>query len=391
MNSDKHGDNAQPREDRVPETRELSGLMPEMRRFRWGTGVIGLMSVGLLAPRLFAAPANDDGQFVNLERLSDRVTLAYWVGLDRRCNLTAIRSGKGLVIIDTEMSPRVMAPIKSKLEQAFGRSDWAYVINTHAHDSHPGGNILFPGAVIVGHENLAEDMRWITRRQTEAGWRNQELERAERYIRNLQTNLLGGARSSPAEARMVRGEIRFWELHNQDLRVGYELVKPSLSFSENHLLDMGDVQLRLMFFGKGHSSSDILIYVPQEKLLVTGGIIYGRAQFPEIGEESKLQDVRRYVAVLSRLLADDVKIEHVVPSHSPPLLKQDMVPVRDYYQKMLSGLEAARQKGLTLDQAKARLPASAFPAFRDTPAGSWSHDMHARNLRNLWRILQAHE
>jgi glyoxylase-like metal-dependent hydrolase (beta-lactamase superfamily II) len=288
---------------------------------------------------VLAGPAGSGSGFINLERLSDRVVLAYWVGLDRRCNLTAIRSRKGLVIIDTEMSPRIMAPIKEKLELVFGRSDWVYVINTHAHDNHPGGNSLFNGTVIVGHENLAEDMQWI-----------------------------------------VRGEIKFWELHSQDLREGYEVVKPSLTFRDKLTLDLGDVQLELVFFGKGHSLSDTLIYVPEEKLLVTGAIVYQRAQFPEIGETSRLDDVQRFLAVLDRFLADEVKIDHVVSSHSPPLLKKDLAPVRDYYQRMLSGVRLAQRQGLTMDQAKVRLAASRFPAFQEKPPGTWSYGMHQRPL-----------
>lgn len=346
-----------------------------------------IIQVGLLAPVLLAEPASAQGEFINVEKLSDRVCLAYWVGTDRRCNLTAIRTQKGLVIIDTEMSPRIMAPIKKRFEQIFGRSDWAYVINTHAHDSHPGGNSLFKGATIVGHENLREDMQWIVRRQTEPDWKRRELDREADLIRSLRAALPRVGRN-PAQARLIQGEIKFWELHGQDLREGYDVVPPSLTFANKHTLDGGDLQLELVFFGKGHSLSDTLIYVPQEKLLVTGAIVYQRALLPEIGEESKLEDVHRFLAVLDRFLAPEVKIDYVVPSHSPPLVKRDLAPVRDYYQRMLAGVRAAQRDGLTLEQAKARLAVSRnFPALRETPPGSWSHGFHDRNLRNLWRIL----
>ena len=129
--------------------------------------MITAIHLGLLVQLLAAGPQSDPGQFIRIDRLSQRVVVAYWPGIDRRCNLTAIQSHKGLVIIDTEASPRVMAPIKQKIEQTFHRTDWAYVINTHAHDNHCSGNSLFKGAVIVGHENLAEDMEWLIRRQTE--------------------------------------------------------------------------------------------------------------------------------------------------------------------------------------------------------------------------------
>ena len=350
--------------------------------------MIGVVHISVLMQMLLAGAGRSPGEFINIEKLSDRVILAYWVGTDRRCNLTAIQSQKGLAIIDTEMSPRIMAPIKKSIEQVFQRNDWAYVINTHAHDSHPGGNSLFKDAVVVGHDNLAQDMQWIIRRQTEPDWKRRELDRAAQFIRNLRAFLPQVARNR-AQARLVWGEIRFWELHMQDLREGYEVVKPSLTFSDRHTLDLGDLQLELVFFGKGHSLSDTLIYVPQENLLVTGAIVYQRAHLPEIGEQSELRDVQRFLEVLDRFLADDVKIDHVIPSHSPPLLKNDLVPVRDYYQRMLAGVRTAQQEGLTLEQARARLAVQTnFPALRETPPGAWSYGMHERNIRNLWRILE---
>jgi len=88
------------------------------------------------------------------------------------------------------------------------------------------------------------------------------------------------------------------------------------------------------------------------------------------------------------ILATGVKIDHVVPSHSPPLLKQDLAPVRDYYERMLAGVNSARREGLTLDQVEARFPEMLFPAFQEKPSGYYGHGFHQRNLRNLWRVLE---
>jgi glyoxylase-like metal-dependent hydrolase (beta-lactamase superfamily II) len=348
--------------------------------------MMGVIHIGVVVQMLLAGAGGNPAEFINIERLSPRVIIAYWVGTDRRCNLTAIQSQKGLVIIDTEECPRVMAPIKQKFEQLFGRSDWAYVINTHAHEGHCSGNSLFKGAVIVGHENLWADMQWIIRRQTDPLKRD-ELKGIAQYVRNLQALLPRVARN-PLQTRMVRGEIKFWELFTQDLREGYEVVKPTLTFKDKYTLDLGDLTLELVYFGKGHSRCDIGIYVPQEKLLISGGVVYQRAHVPVIGDDSELEDVHHAMAVLDRFLADGVQIDHVVPSHSPLLLRSDLPPARDYYQRMLTGVRAARQEGLTLQQTMARLALRPnFPAFRDMPPGAWSHGMHERNIKNLWRIL----
>lgn len=332
-------------------------------------------------------PASSFSDYVCLEPLSSRVVLAYWLGVDRRCNLTAIASAKGLVLIDTEMSPRIMAPIRQRIEQHFGRKDWTCIINTHAHDNHAGGNGLFPAAALIGHENLAADMHWLTRRQTEPDWKARELDAMAATIRNFRA-LLPQYAGRRTDTRRILGEIRFLELHSQDLQEGYPIVPPALTFADRRTLDFGDLTLELIFFGRGHSISDTLVYVPQEKLLVSGGVAYQRGQLPEIGEQTDLADIHRFLTVLDGLLAPETKIDRVIPSHSPPLRKADLKPVRDYYQKMLDGVHQARGDNLTLDQTIERLSVrNSFPNFRDPPPGHWAHGMQQRNTRNLWRIL----
>ena len=251
--------------------------------------------------------------------------------------------------------------------------------------------ILFKNATVVGHDNLPEDMQWLIDKQTDPERKRKELDRTAQTLRNLRV-ALPRVRGNRAAVRAIRGEIRFWQLYTQDVKEGYEIVKPSLTFADRHTLDLGDLRLELVFFGKGHSISDILIYIPEEKLLVTGAIVYQRRQLPEIGEQSEMQDVNRFMAILDSFLAKDVPVDHVVPSHSPPLLKSDMIPVRDYYEKMLTGVRAAKQEGLILAQVTERFSVrAAFPNFREPQPGQWDHGMQERNLRNLWRILNEQE
>jgi cyclase len=349
--------------------------------------MITAIHLGLLVQLLAAGSQSDPGPYIRIDRLTPRVALAYWPGLDRRCNLTVIQSRKGLVLIDTEASPRLMAPIKKKIEQTLGRSDWAYVINTHAHDNHCSGNALFKGTTIVGHENLAADMQWLIDRQTEPDRRRKEIDRYTAILRDLRVALPRYA-ANPAFTKLIRSDLIFYDLFVQDLQQGYEVVKPTLTFSDQYTLDLGDLTLELIFFGKGHSTSDILIYVPQERVLVSGAIAYQQYRVPEIGEESHLEDVHRFIAVLDRLLADNVKIEHVIPGHSVPLTRAVLPPIRDFYQRMLQEVQAARRQGLTLDETTRRLTLRVkFPAFLEPPLHTYGSGHQERNVKNLWRIL----
>ena len=326
-------------------------------------------------------------EFVRIERLSDRVIIGYWLGTGR-CNLVVVKSQKGLAIIDTEMSPRIMAPIKQRIEEAFGRDDWAYVINTHAHIHHAGGNCLFKRAVVVGHDNLPGDMQWLIDRQINEASKRKVLEDNANTIRNLEA-LLPRAAADRLQTRRISGEIKLYQLNTQDMEEGFDVVKPTVTFSDKHTLDLGDLRLELIYFGKGHSMSDILIYIPREGVLVTGAIVYQRGHLPGITERAQLKDVRRYIAVLDAFLEEGLKLDHVIASHSPPLTRNDVKHVRDYYQAMLDGVRSAQQEGLTLGQAKDRFAVhKKFPRFFQRQSAQWAQAKQDRNIMVLWQRLQ---
>jgi glyoxylase-like metal-dependent hydrolase (beta-lactamase superfamily II) len=281
-----------------------------------------------------------------------------------------------------------MAPIKEGIEKAFGRNDWAYVINTHAHMHHAGGNCLFKNAAIIGHDNLPADMQWLIDKQVDETWKRKGLEHNANTIRNLQALLLKAA-DNRLLTRRILGEIKFFQLNTQDIKEGFEIVKPTVTFSDKYTLDLGDIQLELIFFGKEHSLSDILIYIPKERTLVTGAIVYQRGHLPGITENAELKDVHRYISVLDTLLDKNRKLDHVIAAHSPVRTRNDLKLVRDYYRTMLDGIKAARQEGITIEQAKKDFAVDKkFPHYFQMRAAQWAKAKQDRNITVLWHLLK---
>jgi glyoxylase-like metal-dependent hydrolase (beta-lactamase superfamily II) len=343
--------------------------------------------ITMLLCLLIPGIGHGSAEYVWIERFSDRMVIGYWLGTGRT-NFVAIKSQKGLVIIDTGMSPRIMAPIKKGLEKAFGRNDWAYVINTHAHMHHAGGNCLFKGAVIIGHDNLPADMQWLIDKQTNETWKRKDLNNNANTIRNLQA-LLPKATDNRLLTQRILGEIKFFELNTQDIEEGFEIVKPTVTFSDKYTLDLGDIELKLIYFGKGHSLSDILIYIPKERTLVTGAIVYQRNHLPGITENAELKDVHRYISVLNALLDKNTKLDHIIASHSPILTRNDLKLVRDYYVAMLDGIRTAQQEGLTLEEARNRFAVhKKFPHYFQLRAAQWAKAKQDRNITVLWQRLK---
>ena len=91
-----------------------------------------------------------NAQDVSIRRVTDRVITLSMSNLSIHTNVTVIETRKGLVCIETESVPSVMKKIKKAAEIKLGRNDWAYVINTHPHLHHAGGNAAFPDTPIIG-------------------------------------------------------------------------------------------------------------------------------------------------------------------------------------------------------------------------------------------------
>jgi cyclase len=350
----------------------------------------GLIHISLFLGLFTCGVGNGSAEFIRIERLSDRVIIAYRLGTGRM-NIVAVRSQKGLAVIDTAMSPRIMAPIKQRIEKVFGREDWAYVINTHAHMHHAGGNCLFKNAVVIGHDNLPKDMQWLIDKQTDETLKRKALDSNAKTIQSLEDLLRQVAGNRPLTQR-IQGEIEFFKLNTLDIEEGFDIVKPTVTFSDTYTLDLGDVRLEMVYFGKGHSLSDILIYIPQEGVLVTGAIVYLRGHLPGITERAELKDVYRYISVLDAFLEEGVRIDYVIASHSYPLTRNDLAYVRDYYRTMLDGIRSAQQEGLTLEQAKVRFAVHRrFPHFYQKQTAGWSKAKQDRNINVLWRLLKEEE
>jgi len=327
-----------------------------------------------------------DSAFVRIEKLSDRVVVAYWLGT-HRANLVAVKGRGGLVMIDTEMSPRIMAPIKRAIERVFGRDDWTHVINTHGHMHHIGGNCLFEGATIVGHAKLPDDMRWLEGQQLaenesfrlkQAEARRQEVAKVDGWLQQMAPN--------DPRARKLRGARRFCELHAEDIEETFEVVPPTVTFADRHAIDLGDLRLDLIYCGNMHSRSDIVVSIPQDGVLVAGAVCYRR--LPRIPEKAQLVDIQRRIDVFDALLKSERKIAHVVPSHSLLLKARDLEQARDYFRTMLDAVGRARREKLTLEQVQKQLSVRRqYPHYWQRFYSDQLETLQNANIERLWGLL----
>jgi len=229
--------------------------------------------------------------------------------------VTAIKSQKGIVVIDAGISTALTSKYRKLIEEEFQSNKFTYLINTHSHSDHYGGNSVFPDAQVIGHENGIQEMA--------NEWENPEIvvertkKRADEYEMQWNEYKTGSDEGIRSFTQKTRYESAYKDALN------YVSVKQAdITFSDTLKLEMGNATFEMLFFGKCHSNSDILIYSPELKILFTGDLFtaYGR---PSIND-SLMQDKVKWkqaIAWIEKLTPD---VETIISGHGAILSKEDL-------------------------------------------------------------------
>ena len=294
--------------------------------------------------------------------------------------IVAIASKKGLVVVDNSGSPYTAKIIRNIITKQFGRDDFAYVINTHHHWDHAWGNQVFADAVIIGHENclsaMKRDLPNITRMETRAEERSKDL--GER-LKSLDQN--------SDEFKNLNLNFEFQTRIHKGLS-DYKSTPPSISFRDRMTLDLEDITIKLHYFGRAHSGSDILIQIPEEKLLLTGDLFLDIGWLPLFCGQDVL-DIPRWIKVLSMVLDGEDEVSTVIPGHRKVWTREKSVMWRDYIVNLWDHVQKSKKEGLDLSSVYASFfLEERYFYLRDLGhSDSRIEEFHRKNIESFWRQL----
>lgn len=258
-----------------------------------------------------------------VQEINDR-TIIVSFGYDA---VTAVKTEQGIVLIDAGISTVLTARYRRQIEKVLGQDDYEYVINTHGHHDHIGGNSLFTQAKVVGHENCRREIseRWTNPEKSEMslskiiGDYDQMLKQSNRFTTEWNDNFTQ--------------KIRYMSAYS-DVKNKIPVKLPDITFSDSLNLDLGDTTFEMFYFGKSHSDSDILIYVPEMRMIFTGDLFskYGR---PGISESPAAETVK-WMHAISWIENRMGNIDHVIDGHGHILSNNDL---EAFTSKILNNLQ----------------------------------------------------
>ena len=243
-------------------------------------------------------------------------------------------AGEALLVdtlIDLPLTREMLAAMKRAAPQARINT----VLNTHAHPDHTAGNILLEGAEIIASAAAFEEMKFI------AGPNNP----IEKIMAHWQDYGEAGAYLHEVMGR------RFEPLNGGQLM-------PTRTFETALDLQVGGKEVKLMQFGPAHTNGDALAYLPQERVVFTGDLL-----FHEVHPLLNMIPVAAWIAACERILALDVEI--VVPGHGPLTDKSGAQKLIDYLSFLTTETRRCFAAGLSLPEAVAAISLDAFRGWAD--------------------------
>ena len=237
---------------------------------------------------------------VRLEKISGDI---YEVLDGRGSKGGAYIGDNGILVIDAKMDKQSVDQTLDELKKISDKPI-RYLVNTHSDGDHINGNRFFPETVtIVAHENCRNDFFLPKRDGSPSDWEEAEL--------------------AP--------------------------FTPELTFTEKLDIYLGSKKVELWYFGVGHTTGDIVVYVPEEKTAFLGDQLF--LTRPQLIHSHKGGNSFEHVAALSMML-ETLDAEKFSSGHSEICSREDIQNHIAQIQQLQKKVTKMVKQNKSLDEVK---------------------------------------
>jgi cyclase len=220
-------------------------------------------------------------------------------------NTTVIIGEREVLVVDSTYLPSTAREDIAQIRQ-WTNKPVRYLVNTHWHFDHTMGNgaywDAFPGLSIVAHAETANQVAGYN-----PGWFARYPGRADRLQRMIESGKDNNGRTLSADEKKEYAEaIAGMAPVMEEIKTIKDRA-PSIRFDSEMSIDLGGREVRLLHLGRGNTAGDAIIYLPKEKIVITGDLVVSPVPYLFGG----------YPAEFARTLRKLGRIDHavMVPGH----------------------------------------------------------------------------
>jgi glyoxylase-like metal-dependent hydrolase (beta-lactamase superfamily II) len=256
--------------------------------------IFAFLSFGFLAQ----AQQNFDTVRIRPLKVSEQIYMLKGSG----GNIGVLTGTDGLLMIDAQY-----APLSTKISEAIktlSSNSIRYLVNTHVHMDHTGGNDNFSkqGVTIVAHDRVRERMM------------------KEQVIKRLNKTL------PPREKEAL----------------------PLLTFADRLTFHLNDEEINLFYIDRGHTDGDVIVQFKKANVFHTGDA-FVRYGYPFI-DASAGGSINGFIRTLNKLLVLMDDQSKVIPGHGDLATKEDVKILRDQITDIRDQVSKALKSGKKVEE-----------------------------------------
>jgi len=135
---------------------------------------------------------------------------------------------------------------------------------------------------------------------------------------------------------------------------GRELIFPDFGFDGSMTLYFGGLTFVITAEGRGHSTGDLTVYIPQKRVMLMGDLLDTEIH-PGQGESAGVffSNVKGWIQILDAIMARSLPVDTYVPGHGPAHIGRgvkDLEEQKRYFVVMRDEVAKMVQAGKTLEQ-----------------------------------------
>ena len=257
---------------------------------------------------LGASAAYGQQDFSKVEIKSEKVAGNVYMLQGSGGNIGVSVGSDGILIVDDQYAP-LAEKIKAALK-TLSEGKLRFVLNTHWHGDHTGGNVVFgPEAPVIAHDNVRKRLS------------------TEQRIEVFKSTVP----ASPKEA---------W---------------PVITFGQSLSVHFNGEEIKVIHFPQGHTDGDSVIFFTNSNVVHMGDDFFaGRFPFVDLGSGGSVEGLAKNIGEILGKLPAGVKL---IPGHGPVSTADDL---KLYHRMLLETTDIVRKK-MAAGKSLAEIKTEGFP------------------------------